>query len=373
MLHLFNKVYLEFDNKINVDIDRVVISDQFGIAMLADIEKYAYGKLIRFTKSIEDLSSEITFDDFILELRGHTNRTNKKLIVYCDRTNYIRFMASWLKLMMPNLDYDTYKTIATLTIYRERCVSNTQLSSQNAVDVGPIFEEFTEEDWQDGWNNKIAGQISPALMDVSISYEFLLANYLAGDSHYVEPLLVTAHIFLKRFFQEQFTDNRQMVLLNINNHRFQEALGYNSEVDLSRNPLKNIDQLQYYADDEIWKTTSTVSSGVYGICNLANLPQHKIDGLRNTILNVFESFEGMQTNTTVFEGLRFLEVACRNEMSQEEFDDIIEVISESPFDTCFIPRMDYENVNFPLYLHILRSYHEGNIEHLQKFIIHRVE
>jgi hypothetical protein len=372
MLHLFNKVYLEFDNKINVDIDRVVISEQYGVPMSSEFEKYTYGQLIRFTKNIEDLSSEITFDDFILELKGHSNRTNKKLIVYCDRINYIRFIASWLKLMMPTLDYKTYKTIATLTIYRERCVSNTQLSSHNTLDVGPIFEVFTEEDWQDGWDNKILGQISPALMGVNISYEFLLANYLAGDRNYVEPLLSTAHRFLRRFFQELFTDNRQMVLLNINNHRLQEALGYSGIADVTGNPLEHIEELKYYTDDQIWKVPSTVSSGVYGICNLSGLPQEKIDGLRNTTLKVYSSFEGMQTNSTVFEAFDFLEVACRNEMTQEELDEIIASISGSPFDTCFVPRFDFENVNFPLFLHVLRKYHEGDIESLQKFIIHTV-
>jgi hypothetical protein len=374
MLHLFNKVYLEFDNKINVDIDRVVISEQYGVPMSSEFEKYTYGQLIRFTKSIEDLSSDITFDDFILELRGHSNRTNKKLIVYCDRTNYIRFMASWLKLMMPNLDYDTYKKIAILTIYRERCVSNTQLSSHNTLDVGPIFEDFTEEDWRDGWNNKIAGQISPALMGVSISYEFLLANYLAGDTNYTEDLLKTSHLFLRRFFQECFTDNRQMVLLNINNHRMQQALGYEElPVDYSNDPLKDIPFFQYYTDPVIWKTPTTLSSGLYGICDLNGLDEERITGLKNTIMNVYGNFEGMVTNTTIFESFDWLEIACRESMTLDELNEIVDTISASPFDTCLIPRMDYENVNFPLYLHILRSYHEGNVEHLQKFIIHQVE
>jgi hypothetical protein len=374
MLHLFNKVYVEFDNKINVNIDRVVISEQYGIPMSNEFEKYTYGQLVRFAKNLQELNSAITFDEFILELKSHSERTNKKLIVYCDRTNYIRFMASWFKLMMPALDYETYKTLAILTIYKERCVSNTQLSSQNTVNVGPIFNEFTEEDWQDGWNNKILGQISPALMGVSISYEFLLANYLAGDTHYTEELLKTSHLFLRRFFQECFTDNRQMVSLNINNHRMQQVLGYEDvELDYSNDPLKQIPFFSYYTDPIIWKAPTTLSSGLYGICNLQGLDQDRIDGLKHTILDVYEKFEGMITNTTIFESFDWLEIACRDSMTIEELDEIIEKVSAAPFDTCLIPRMDYENVNFPLYLHILRSHHEGNIDHLQKMIIHSVE
>ena len=372
MLHLFNKVYLEFDNKINVDIDRIVISDQFGNPMASDFEKYTYGVLIQYAKSLEELSQSVSFDELMLQLKAHGDYSKKKIIIYCDRSNYLKFLASWMKLMLPSLDFNTFKDIANLTIYKERCVSNTQLSSQNAITVDDIFNPFTEQDWKYGWDNKIEGQISPAEIGVSISYEFLLANYLAGDDNYLEPLLKTAHMFMKRFFQEQFTDNRQMVLLNINNPRLQQALGYSGTADVTGNPLKSIDVLEYYADEEIWKTTTTVSSGVYGICNLSNLSQEKIDGLRNTILNVFSSFEGMQTNTTVFEGFRFLEVACRDEMTREELDDMISCISESPFDTCFIPRFDFENVNFPLFLHVLRKYHEQDTAYLQKFIIHSV-
>jgi len=372
MLHLFNKVYLEFDHKINVDIDRVVISNQFGVQMSTEFEKYTYGQLIRYSKSLEDLNDEIVLDDFILELKGHGDRTNKKIIIYCDKQNYLKFIASWMNLMMPNLDFDTFKDIANLTIYRERCVSNTQLSSQNAVNIDSIFQAFTSDDWEYGWENKVNGQISPALMGVNISYEFLLANYLAGNRDYVEPLLLTAHRFLRRFFQEIFTDNRQMVVLNINNHRFQEALGFSGVVDITGNPLENIEALEYYNDSEIWSTPTTVSSGVYGICKLSGLSQDKINGLRNTLFNVYESFEGMTTNTTVFDAFNWLEIACRNEMTQEELDQIIEFISDSPFDTCVIPRFDFENVNFPLFLHVLRKYHEGETDYLEKFIIHTV-
>jgi hypothetical protein len=98
-----------------------------------------------------------------------------------------------------------------------------------------------------------------------------------------------------------------------------------------------------------------------------------MNGLRDTTLSVYENFEGMITNTTIFESFDWLDIACRNSMTLDELNEIVDKISAEPFDTCLIPRMDYENVNFPLYLHILRSYHEGNIEHLQKFIIHRVE
>jgi hypothetical protein len=55
MLHLFNKVYLEFDDKIEINFDRVVISEKYGIQMLQLLDQVAYGKLITFGKSYDEV------------------------------------------------------------------------------------------------------------------------------------------------------------------------------------------------------------------------------------------------------------------------------------------------------------------------------
>jgi hypothetical protein len=374
MLHLFNKVYLEFDDRINLNYDRIVVSEKYGVPMLEDLEKITYGSLLGFAKCWSSYHKQTSFEEMICLLKQHSEHTKKKIFIYCDRKSYMKFSATWLNVMMPELDYETYRVITNLMVYRERCVANTQLSSQNSIDISPIFDEFREAEWEEAWVDRLHGQISPALMGVSLSYEFLLANYLGGDRNYTEDLLKTSHMFLRRFFQELFTDNRQMVLLNINNHRMQTALGYNTvEIDYTEDPLKQIPFFKYYCDPVIWKTPTTLSSGLYGICDLNGIDQKRIDGLRNTLLSVYEKFEGMVTNTTVFESLNLLEIACRDSMTVRELNKIIDKISAEPFDTCLIPRLDYENVNFPLYLHILRSYHEGKISHLKKFTIHKIQ
>ena len=108
MLHLFNKVYLEFDDKIDVNLDRVVISNRYGIPMSQNIEKISYGKVIHFSKNLNELNSTISFENLITELKLHGDSSGKKIMIYCDKQNYIRFMATWFKLVLPNLDYITY-------------------------------------------------------------------------------------------------------------------------------------------------------------------------------------------------------------------------------------------------------------------------
>ena len=48
MLHLFKKVYIEFDTRMSVQHDRVVISDDLGYPMHDELGKIAGGTLINY-------------------------------------------------------------------------------------------------------------------------------------------------------------------------------------------------------------------------------------------------------------------------------------------------------------------------------------
>ena len=79
MLHLFNKVYLEFDDKIEINFDRVVISERYGIPMLDQLNKVSYGELVTFGKSYEEVIGE-DFAGFVATLKDFGKTTNKKIL-----------------------------------------------------------------------------------------------------------------------------------------------------------------------------------------------------------------------------------------------------------------------------------------------------
>jgi hypothetical protein len=140
------------------------------------------------------------------------------------------------------------------------------------------------------------------------------------------------------------------------------------QVDITKpNLLVDIPPLYYYGDESIWKMTTDVSSGVYGIADIGGLPQEKIDGLRNTILNVYAKFEGMPTNYTVFDSFNWLEYACADSMTKEQMDIVLDFVVNDPFDTCLVPRFDFRNINFPLILHFIRMKKENKLAELSKF------
>ena len=361
MLHLFNKVYLEFDDKIEINFDRVVISNQYGTEMLDALNKVSYGQLIFFGKTYEQVVGE-NFIQIISALKTFGDTSHKKIIVYCDKESYKKFIAQWFRLVLPNLDFQSFKTLIDYTIYKERIVSNTQLSSVFSVNLKSLWEGL--DGIKDVWDKtKNFDRAEVKKLSLNYSYEFLLSTYLSGDTSHKEELKKTLHMFLRRWFKEMLTDNRQMVLLNITNHKFLSAFNIDPGlVDITQlNPLAAISQLESYADDEIWER----DQNAYGECKLEGLSNEKSTKLIDTLLNIFEKFEGMQINTSVFDTTKYITVACSDSMTDLELNELLNYVVANPFDTSLVPRFDFQNVNFPLIQHFIAEKH--NTRDLSKY------
>lgn len=371
MLHLFNKVYLEFDDKIEIGFDRVVISEANGKAMHQALDKVAYGELISFGETYESVVAE-SFVGFISSLKDFGNTSGKRVVIYCDAEAYKKFIAQWFKTILPNLDADTFKKIVDFTIYNQRVVSNTQLSSVYSVTMTTLWSGF--DDITDHWEatKPLTAEESVAFkqLGLSYSYEFLMATYLAGETKYKDALKKTMHMFMSRWFAEVFTDNRQMVLLNLTNHKFLSSFGIDpSTVDITAiDPLENIPQLKSYADNQIWERGEDLSEGIFGVCNLKGISKTKCNNLTKTILNIYDNFEGMEIDRSMFQVIKeWVPIATRDEITDEEMEEVISYVVSSPFDTNLIPRFSFETVNFPLFLYFLDL--KNKDEDLTKFIL----
>lgn len=363
MLHLFNKVYLEFDDKIEIGYDRVVISDQFGTPMHQALDKVAYGQLLAFGKTYNDVVQE-SFVGFISSLKDYGNTTDKRIIIYCDKEAYKKFISQWFKVTLPNLDADAFKTLVDFTVYNQRVVSNTQMSSVYSISMTALWEGLGDitEHWNDAKQLTKNERVAFDNLGLNYSYEFLMATYLSGDNSYKEELRKTMHMFLRRWFAEVFTDNRQMVLLNINNHKFQTTFGIDPElVDITAvDPLEKVTQFAMYSDSKIWKRGDDLSEGIYGTCNLKGISATKAKKLTDTILKVYESFEGMEIDRSMFQVIKeWVPIAGRDTLTDEEMDEIINYVVTNPFDTNLIPRFNFETVNFPLFLYFLGLKNKG--------------
>jgi len=364
MIHLFNKVYLSLDDFVQTDLDRVVIG-RYGNPMDNELAKIQKGTLVNNFKTFPT-----DFVDLIEQIKYHINNSDKKLVIYADKENFNKFIITWFKSIFVNLDLNTFKKIIQLTIFKERIVNNTQLKPIHILNMEQLWEGLGDTD--NLFNSIIISaeqknQIKN--LNLILSYEFLLANHFGGFSNRDLQLNKTVHRFLIRWFKEIFTDNREMILLNLLNKNFQTALNFTeSDLDLnSNNPIKNIVSLKYYADETIWEQKDNYGSGVYGICKLEELSQDKIDGLRNLIMKIFDEVEGMEINRTMFSSFDYLELASKDTITDKEMKTILDFVIKNPYDTCLVPKFDFQNINYVLIHHIFNLKRNNNIEALSKF------
>jgi hypothetical protein len=364
MLHLFNKTYLEFDDKIELNFDRVVISNINGVNIADFLDKTIQGKLIKYGKNLDDLN----FTNLITELHSYGQTSNKKIIIYCDKTNYIKFLVKWIKTILPSINSESFNRFVNLTIYKEKITQNTRLQSVVPLKLdtlkqglGDLTENFNSETITDENRNSIKN------LNLNYSYEFLLADYFSSSTNYTNSLKSVLHLFLRRWLKEAFTDNREMILLNLLNKNFQKTLGFTeNDINLnSDNPISSVSSLQYYADETIWKQNE--KTGIYDVCNIENLSQEKINGLRNLLKNIYLNVEEMEINRTLFSAFDYLELAAKDTITETEMNTVLNFVVQNPFDTCLVSTFDFQNVNYVFLHHILNLKRDNNIEALTKF------
>lgn len=364
MIHLFNKVYLELDDKLNLDFDRAVLGKN-GVSLASGVELATKGILMYANKNFPE-----DFSGFISNIKDYTDKSNKKFIVYADSNNYKKFMVSWYKSIFPSANKEAIEELVHITVYKERILSNSQLQAGSSTDSDSILESFKDiGNYID--ESTVNSSDTKAIKDMglSLSYEFMLADYFSGSEKHTTRLKKIIHMFLQRWFVESFTDNREMILHNLYNDSFQKALGYNSaNIDITDlNPLSQIESLKAYSDPTIWGTDLSGNISSYNQCRIEGISKTKADAMRKLLLKTYNEVEGMEIDQNIFDGFKFLDYAIKDKMTQAEMDEVVDFIVATPFDTCFIPKFDFENVNYTFLQFILNAKRDGATETLEAY------
>jgi len=93
MFHLFNKVYVISDNLIDINFDRVVISEKYGIQMSNELDKVSYGELLMYSDTFANLNK--SFDEFIKDIDQHSKDSKKRMVVYVDDKAFMELVVNW--------------------------------------------------------------------------------------------------------------------------------------------------------------------------------------------------------------------------------------------------------------------------------------
>src|SRR6056300_62420 len=100
MFHLFKKIYLAHENIIDVNFDRVVISQTNGVAARDYLQAH-HGQLLSYGQSMTDLIGDgktySSFTNMLDTLATKSNETGKRIVIYVDNNNFTKFIVNWYK------------------------------------------------------------------------------------------------------------------------------------------------------------------------------------------------------------------------------------------------------------------------------------
>ena len=119
MIHLFKKVYVATDHTISIDMDRVVISEENGVALMNAYETVASGNLIMYNTTTAGIISEAgSWQEFFVLLKDYTNNTNKQIVIYCDDTSLLEVLCAWFNSLLPNATESSVKSLISGLMFR---------------------------------------------------------------------------------------------------------------------------------------------------------------------------------------------------------------------------------------------------------------
>jgi hypothetical protein len=182
MLHLFDKVYITSDAVLSINLDRVVISENYGVQMLEALDRVAYGELISYGTSVNSLLENSSFSQLIDTIKAKGQTSNKRIVIFADDLNFSKFLSIWFKSIFANISADAAWSIISQYIEKEKFLNNSRLPGANTSQE--LFPLVTQEQFLNEFTTAAGHTLND--MTASLSFEILLANYRANSTYKAE-------------------------------------------------------------------------------------------------------------------------------------------------------------------------------------------
>lgn len=337
MFHLFKKVYVSFDDSIDVNNDRIVISEINGVSMLHDLEGVANGNLKAYAKSLDELVGEgKQFDNFLLFLNflnQHFINNNSKLVIYCDKLNFQKLVTSWLKILLPNVTFDSAYEIISSYVFQVKMFGTSGYSTtfvrpyrltqeENYISQQEYFEIF-------GTIQVVRDHYLSFLEYVknSISIEYILASYLFNGGK-KDELKTIALDKLKVGIQNYLIECKSYILSNLNNKSVVSKFSPTVNYTLSNlNEVVNDPAFDIWFDETLWDTITVGNphgTGGFYFNRMSSSQKTKfVAHLKiyfDWYIDTDRTFEGF----TLFQWVdKIFDLACKDSLSDSDLELLV--------------------------------------------------
>lgn len=425
MIHLFKKVYLEIDKKINVDIHRIIISEEFGYTfdtsfnpICAGVHYFSAKNFNCFLKSLgateqeppKEVEGQVTeipqiiplFDDFysFINFVDECYEMKKEpLVIYVDQKSFNYFMSYWYKILFLNLKNDSFIFLVKRYSTYSKMFSSSELywdeknMSYFQIDEEELSNNFNSISLDEEKNKTFIEKFKK-----HFSLEFLISSYLYDESRN-EELLPIFSLLVRRNIENILYSYRQRIFSYITKKQFLYNIGitdikkYENFYDIM---LDEETILYTFFKKSIWGDgyrTHSVSSSPLKFENITEKDLENIIVLAqkldmdnwefqetvNYYKNIdYRTFKNIKSNGTIcnkIDVILFLEYfKTKNELTIEEMKKVLyydvnkNMYDEINFSYTFCSA-DYSTVNNYFIDYIFDLKRENNQEELKKYIL----
>lgn len=258
MIHLYNKCYLELDNKIDINVDRYVISKENGSDVWEKIKDIQRGTLYGYQDSIGANAVSSTLASIYFSVKNKDD----KIVYYVDEESFPKFLAGWYRFLLPNLDeteaVNLYKAIVLYHNVYHRFIFQEQNSVEELIlssDPTAFLTEFKSlKDIQYADHEKYFRE----MILPSVSFEFKIASFL-GEGSMSKELSDVTQILLIKEVENALIEIREIFYALFLRSEFSSKIGLNKTYNLSNAFDVYKDGSKYTEllfNNRIWKTTA---------------------------------------------------------------------------------------------------------------------
>ena len=383
MLHLFKKVYIEFDTRMSVAHDRVVISQQLGVPMDDIQQQIAGGTLINYGKNLEDVvggpdAPYSSLVDMFMQLAVREETTDKTTLIFVDEVSFLPIVVKWFKMLLPNIKPKQIQQIVESYVFRQEVFSNAKFSLSDIeakYDNAELIEMLRiQEFFEDaGFDSDDAAVFLDTVED-SLGIEYLFASYLYNGSH-KENLKKRMKPLLTKDLEKYLYELKEILLVHTLNPNLQSQLSMNKTYTFD-NLNEIIDEtaplVRVFFDPRLWTRPGLQTESSRGTIRWMNFTADDIEKIREfgTIVGgIWEEEKFYTMIKSDIMKLDFIPYLQQNVFTDEALDVIMRFELAKEHTTGSYNAISQRTVNNYLVDHVIFSYKNNDMDAIKPFTL----
>lgn len=362
MFHLFKRVYLELDDAIDLNVNRIVISKTNGVGLLQDLQAVVYAQLIDTAPTVNDMigtgKKYENFLTFLNMLNRKCEDLGSSLVVYCDKDAYLQLACTWLKVVLPNVTMDDAYGIVASNLFQTRMLGTSELADftrpyrSTMVDRFVSIQEFNQVYTGVTIDTSLyAGFVN--LVRSGLSLEYILASYLSKGT-YKEELKTIAHSQIKVGMQLFLYECKTFIIESLLNKQVIDQFSPTVEYTLS-----NLEQFitdpafDVWFEPSIWGVESVAMPHTKSLIYFDRMTNSQVDKLVGHLAIWMQQFNsgckpgtlpaGEEINAWFANRVKTLNLCRQSSLSDADLAELIRI------------QMDSNKVEFTLFESVEQS------------------